>query len=66
MRRTAEDRQGRPPLLSRRPRIDRQDVGSRVRVANPVDQYRALISLIDRGLLSPQEFARQASRIGQD
>ena len=66
MRRTATDRQDRYQLLPRRPRLERTGVPARPQVVNPVDQYRALIALTDRGLLSQQEFSRQASRIGAD
>ena len=66
MRRTATDRRDRSPLLPRRPRLERGAVPARPRVVNVVDQYRALVALTDRGLLSRQEFAQQARRIGED
>lgn len=66
MRRTAIDRRERPPLLTRRPRIDRQALQPRTQVVNGVDQYRALIALTDRGLLSAQELAQQVRWIGKD
>ena len=66
MRRTATDRQELTLLLPRRPRLDRTAVPARPSVVNAVDQYRALVALTDRGLLSRQEFTRQARRIGED
>ena len=66
MRRTATDRRDGARLLPRRPRLERSAGPARPRVVNVVDQYRALIALTDRGLLSRQEFSRQASRIGED
>ena len=66
MRRTATDRRDRSPLLPRRPRLERSDVPARPPVVNVVDQYRALVALTDRGLLSRQEFSQQARRIGED
>ena len=66
MKRTATDRQNQSQVLPRRPRLQREAVPARPRVMNSVDQYRALIALTDRGLLSGQEFSRQASRIDDD
>lgn len=66
MRRTATDRRGRSLLLPRRPRLERSAVPAQPRVVNVVDQYRALIALTDRGLLSRQEFSRQAGRISEE
>lgn len=61
--RVADDRQDRVGLLWRRPRLDRRAMVPRDAHVNPIDQYRALISLVDRGLLSPEEFEVQRRRI---
>ena len=66
MKRTATDRQNQSQLLPRRPRLERKAVPARPQVMNSVDQYRALIALTDRGLLSGPEFSRQVSRIDED
>lgn len=65
MRRTATDRRVQS-LLPRRPRLEREAVPARPRVVDVVDQYRALVALTDRGLLSRQEFSRQARLIAED
>jgi hypothetical protein len=63
MRRVADDRQERPAVLVRRPYIDRRGIAPTASYVNRVDQYRALINLFDRGLLSPQEFQEQGKRV---
>jgi len=61
MRRVAGSRQDRPDLLARRPRIDRARAATTATgsAVNCVDQFRALIDLFDRGLISYQEFEQQ-------
>jgi hypothetical protein len=63
MRRVADSRRDRPGLLVRRPHLDRRGIASPGRHVNPVDQYRALISLFDRGLLSAEELQAQGTLI---
>ncbi len=63
MRRVARTRQGHVDLLVRRPRIDRIAVYIAAGPICPVDQFRALIRLYDRGVLSTREFEQQATRI---
>ncbi len=63
MRRAAGTRQGRADLLPRRPRIDRTAAFIAANPVSRVDQFRALIRLYDRGVLTTREFEQQGTRI---
>jgi hypothetical protein len=65
MRRVAENRQDLPDLLVRRPHIDRAAAFATAWPVSCVDQYRALIDLLDRGLLSIQQFEQLQVRISK-
>ena len=60
MRRVAASRRQHLDLLRRRPTLDPVTVEQPVR---RVDQLRALLRLVDRGVLSPEEFDRQQEKV---
>ena len=60
MRRVASSRRSHVDLLRRRPLLDPVVVTSATSAAvNRVDQLRALLHLVDQGLLSAEELERQ-------
>ncbi|MGH3508032.1 MAG: SHOCT domain-containing protein [Nocardioidaceae bacterium] len=61
MRRSRSDN---PDLLTRRPLSERTLAqGSGAAVVNQVEQVRELAKLMDRGLVSREEFERQRSKV---
>lgn len=62
MRRVAASRERHVDLLRRRPTLDpvAVDQGAPVR---RVDQLRALLQLVERGVLSAEEFERQERKV---
>ena len=67
MRRVSVSRLERPDLLARRPRINGGMASDgAARGVNRVDQFRELVDLVDRGLISRDEFEWQRARIVQE
>ncbi|MEN0129721.1 MAG: hypothetical protein AAGC49_09810 [Brevundimonas sp.] len=64
MRRVAGSRRQHIGVLTRSPRLDPmyEAAASRIRVSR-VDQVRQLLSLVDGGLLSADEFEREATKL---
>lgn len=64
MRRVAGSRRQHVDLLRRRPTLDPVAVEQPVTGAvRRVDQLRALLGLVDRGVLSEEEFERQEEKV---
>jgi hypothetical protein len=64
VKRVASSRLRHADLLRRRPRLDAVSVDPReVQAVYRVDQLRALLDLVERGLLSPDEFERQEDKV---
>lgn len=67
MRRVAASRRRHLGVLRRRPRLDPAAVvpatGSAVR---RLDELRALLRLVERGLLSPEELDREQAKVYRD
>lgn len=67
MKRVAQTRENHPGVLSRRPAIDRPLAETTVPLpVDEVDQLRELVDLVDRGLLSREEFERQRRKVTRD
>ncbi|MGY2702362.1 MULTISPECIES: hypothetical protein [unclassified Nocardioides] len=62
MRRVAASRRQHLDLLRRRPTLDPVPV-ERPGAVRRVDQLRALLQLVDRGVLSAEEFERQERKV---
>ena len=64
MRRVAGSRRQHIGVLTRSPRLDPMYGSAAVRIrVSRVDQVRQLIQLVDTGLLSPDEFEREATKL---
>ena len=67
MKRVAVSRCSHVDLLRRRPVLDALDAGPvdppAQRAVRRVDQLRALLHLVERGVLSPSEFERQEEKV---
>ena len=64
MRRVALSRRQHVDLLRRRPTLDPAPVERpAVGAVRRVDQLRALLGLVDRGVLSAEEFERQEAKV---
>lgn len=61
MRRVATSRRQHLDLLRRRPTLD--PVAVEQQPGQRLDQLRALLRLVDRGVLSPEEFDRQQEKV---
>ena len=56
-------REGRPDLLARPPIGDAVEERWVVPVADPLEQLRALADLLDRGLITREEFESQKAKV---
>ncbi len=64
MKRVASSRRRHVDLLRRRPVLDDSPVDPpAVLAVRRVDQLRALLHLVERGVLSPDEFERQEEKV---
>jgi hypothetical protein len=61
MRRVSASRRQHVDLLRRRPTLDPVEVEQPA--ARRLDQVRALLRLVDRGVLSAEEFERQQEKV---